>query len=304
MNAQTTEETGQNNGIGATVAEGFPGQRLSVLPRPLVQQALARPGTSRLVVTDCGYFPQARAHGRARPDGIPQVVVIVCSRGAGWCVVDGVCHDVRAGEVVVLPPDTPHSYGAHPDDPWTVWWFHAAGAGLGAYLGDCDLNAVNPVRNLRDVYKAVSLIEEVVQWAERDSTHGSLLAAAGAAWHLLAQLGASPSVRNNRATVIEQAKDYLRDNSTERISVADLAARANMSPSHFAALFREYNGDPVLRYQTQLRMARARELLDTTDQPVSMISRLVGYPDPFYFTRQFKSIHGTTPLRYRAQHKG
>lgn len=42
-------------------AEGFAGQRLQVLPRPLVAQALRRPATARLVVTDCGYFPGPRS---------------------------------------------------------------------------------------------------------------------------------------------------------------------------------------------------------------------------------------------------
>jgi AraC-like DNA-binding protein len=51
-------------------------------------------------------------------------------------------------------------------------------------------------------------------------------------------------------------------------------------------------------------MARARELLDPPELPVASIAATVGYPDAFYFSRQFRAVHGTTPLRYRAQHKG
>ncbi len=39
--------------------EGFPGQRMRVLPRPLVAQALAAPATAQLLVTDVGFFPRA-----------------------------------------------------------------------------------------------------------------------------------------------------------------------------------------------------------------------------------------------------
>ncbi|WP_367379412.1 helix-turn-helix domain-containing protein [Subtercola boreus] len=79
---------------------------------------------------------------------------------------------------------------------------------------------------------------------------------------------------------------------------------AGLSPTHFSWLFKQQTGSPVLHYQTQLRMARARELLDTTDDQVSTVAALVGYDDAFYFSRQFRKIHGTTPLRYRALHKG
>ena len=80
-----------------TIAEGFPGQRMLVLPRPRVREALQLAGTSHLVVTDCGYFPEAQSHGRSRNAPIQQAVVIVCAKGSGWCETD-------AGrfEVVVL----------------------------------------------------------------------------------------------------------------------------------------------------------------------------------------------------------
>lgn len=54
-------------------------------------------------------------------------------------------------------------------------------------------------------------------------------------------------------------------------------------------------------YLKSLRMARARELLDTTDRRVGEIAQLVGYPDPFYFARHFRSVNGCSPTEYRAR---
>ena len=51
-------------------------------------------------------------------------------------------------------------------------------------------------------------------------------------------------------------------------------------------------------------MASARELLDTTTEPVEMIAHSVGYEDSFYFARQFKKIHGLTPSAYRKHDRG
>ena len=286
------------------VEEGFPGQRLLVLPRPLVRTALTRPGTRALLVTDCGYFPRARAHGIRRTEPIQQAVVLVCAGGSGWCTVDGIEHRVNAGQVVVVRPGVPHSYGSDQDDPWTLWWVHLDGAEVPELLRPGGAVGPAPVHTLRDLYRAVALLEEVVEQMERDVSQPSLFAATAAAWHFLAVLAAGSEKEGSRGGTIERAKAYLQEHLADRASVAELAAMARLSPSHFASLFRGQVGLPVLAYQTQLRMSRARELLDTTDLPVAGIAAAVGYPDAFYFSRQFRRVHGITALRYRAQRKG
>lgn len=275
-----------------------------VLPRPRVREALQLPGTAHLVVTDCGYFPEAHSHGQVRPSPISQSVIIVCAQGAGWCQTEAGRFDVIAGQVIILPQGHPHSYGASADDPWTLWWLHVAGNDLPEFLTAAGMTPESPVRNLSDVYRVVALVAEVLQWMERDQTTASLLAAAGAAWHLMALLASDRAPGNERSGLIDRAAEFLRANLDERTDVASLAAMARLSPSHFAALFRKQIGYPVLQYQTQLRMARAREMLDTTELSIAQVAESAGYPDSFYFSRQFKKLHGVTPFRYRAQHKG
>lgn len=324
-------------------AQGFAGERISVLPRPLVREALALPLTSRLLVTDCGYFPAAAGHRRERPSGSPQAIVIFCVDGAGWCRLPSGRYEVRPGQALLIPPGVPHAYGADRERPWTIWWLHLAGADAAGLLGAARLDGARPaarrtagapsggerprservgrgrsgdpatgggprgggrpVIDVADPYRVVSLIEEALARMERDDSAPSRQAAAGAAWHLLALLAADRAPHGG-TDVIEQAQRHLREHVGTRIDVAELAALARLSPSHFAALFHRATGVGVLRYQTRLRMARARELLDTTDLPIGEIARRLGYADPFYFSRRFRSVHGVTATEYRAQHKG
>jgi AraC-like DNA-binding protein len=284
---------------------GFAGERISVLARPLVREALGLPLTSRLLVTDCGYFPQAADHRRSRTEGSPQLIVIVCVDGAGWCRLPSGRFEVGAGQALVIPAGVGHEYGADRDRPWTIWWLHVAGADAGELTGAVLSDPERPVVPVGDVYQAVSLIDEALGRMERDDSVPSRLAAAGAAWHLLALLAAGQTgAPAGRADAVRQAQQYLREHVGARTSVAELAALARLSPSHFAALFRRATGTSVLRYQTRLRMSRARELLDTTDRPIAEIARALGYADPFYFSRQFGRIHGVSPSAYRVQHKG
>jgi AraC-like DNA-binding protein len=284
---------------------GFAGERISVLARPLVRTALGMPVTSRLLVTDCGYFPHAADHRRSRTEGSPQAIVIVCADGAGWCRLPSGRHEVGPGEALVVPAGVAHEYGAARSDPWTIWWLHLAGLDVGELVGAVLPDPSRPVVPVPDVYQAVSLIDDVLGRMERDDSLPSRLAAAGAAWHLLASLAAGHTgAPAGRADAVRQAQQYLREHVGARVSVADLAALARLSPSHFAALFRRATGMGVLQYQTRLRMSRARELLDTTDRPIAEIGRDLGYPDPFYFSRQFGKVHGVSPSAYRTQHKG
>jgi AraC-like DNA-binding protein len=284
---------------------GFAGERISVLARPLMREALGLPLTSRLLVTDCGYFPNAADHLRSRTDGSRQAIVIVCVDGAGWCRLPSGRFEIGPGQAVVIPPGVPHSYGAAASRPWTIWWLHLGGADVGELVGATLADSDRPVIHVGDVYQAVSLVDDVLGRMERDDSVRSRQAAAGSAWHLLALLAADQTgAPAGRSDAIEQARQYLRENVGARTSVAELAALARLSPSHFAALFRRATGTGVLQYQTRLRMSRARELLDTTDRSIAEIARALGYADPFYFSRQFRSVHGTSPSDYRVQHKG
>jgi AraC-like DNA-binding protein len=60
-------------------------------------------------------------------------------------------------------------------------------------------------------------------------------------------------------------------------------------------------GEPqcLTEYVKRLRMARARELLLTTDRSIADIAGEVGYPDQFYFSRQFRAVAGSSPRHFR-----
>jgi AraC family transcriptional regulator, arabinose operon regulatory protein len=224
-----------------------------VLPRPRVREFLQQGGTARLVVTDCGYFPRAKSHGRNRAVPIGQAVVMVCVDGKGWCETPAGRFEVEAGQAIVLPPGHPHTYGADATEPWTLWWMHAVGPELPDFLAAAGMGIEAPVRRPSNLYLLVSLLTEVVQWMERDSTTQSLLAAAGAAWHAFSLLAVDIATSDSTTELIDQSAEYLRTHITEHVSVGDLATMARLSPSHFATLFKRRIGYPVLQYQTQVR---------------------------------------------------
>ncbi|MGC3957754.1 MAG: helix-turn-helix transcriptional regulator [Verrucomicrobiota bacterium] len=74
---------------------------------------------------------------------------------------------------------------------------------------------------------------------------------------------------------------------------------ANISPSHFFAVFKRQTGFAPLDFFIRLRMQRACELLGTTSLSVKEVAAELGYDDPFYFSRVFKTVSGIAPTDYR-----
>lgn len=288
-----------------TRREGFPGQRMRVLPRPLVAAALAAPVTAHLLVTDVGFFPRAASHGRTRPHGAAQHVVIVCTAGSGTCELPGGTHTVGPGEALVIPAGTPHRYESDDADPWTIWWVHVVGRSVPEHLAAIGTDVGRPVVGCADVTRVTALLDTVLRRMEQDESPSTLVAASGAAWHALALLAAERRYTGgSRADSVAATVEHLRADPATRVSLGELAGMAGLSRSHFSALFRRATGYGPLEYQTRLRMGRARELLDTTDRTVASIAHEVGYADPLYFSRQFRRIHGVTATDHRARDQG
>ena len=105
-----------------------------------------------------------------------------------------------------------------------------------------------------------------------------------------------PPIQQQR---IKRIQDYLRAHMDENPTTTDLAHAAQISPSHLIRLFGEATGLTPRRYLFELRIERAKELLSTTQMPISEIALEVGFFDQSHLNRVFKRIHGVTPGLYR-----
>ncbi len=105
------------------------------------------------------------------------------------------------------------------------------------------------------------------------------------------------------ARKIEQSIAYMSQHLNQPLQVATLAAAVNVSPSHYSALFKRWMGSSPIDYFIRLRMRHACQLFDNTSLNVKAVAAALGYDDPFYFSRIFKSINRVTPSEYRMMSK-
>lgn len=111
--------------------------------------------------------------------------------------------------------------------------------------------------------------------------------------------GGTLSMASETAGRIARSIAYMMDHLDEPVQVSTLAAQASVSPSHYFALFKRQTGTAPIDFFIRLRMNHARVLLDSTGSSVKEIAATMGYDDPFYFSRVFKSVHRVAPAEYR-----
>ncbi|MFB6774615.1 GlxA family transcriptional regulator [Streptomyces sp. NPDC056337] len=102
------------------------------------------------------------------------------------------------------------------------------------------------------------------------------------------------------AAVREHALRHLH----EPLTVADLAARADMSPRSFARHFTAETGTTPLRWLLDQRVAAAQRLLERTDLPMPEVARRAGFGSEVTMRQHFASRLATSPRAYRAAFTG
>jgi len=98
------------------------------------------------------------------------------------------------------------------------------------------------------------------------------------------------------ARQLKRATDHIGDNlAAGDLSLAGLAAQANLSPFHFSRLFKRSTGMSPHQYVIRERVERAKGLLLRGDMPAAAVAREVGFSDQGHLSRHTRRLLGATP---------
>ena len=102
---------------------------------------------------------------------------------------------------------------------------------------------------------------------------------------------------------LSPALTHIHDHPDQAHTVESLAKCVALSPSRFAARFRESFGHSVMSYVTQVRVHMACRLINDTDQCLTDIAEQCGYHGLPGFCRSFKALIGLSPAAWRNNHR-
>lgn len=118
---------------------------------------------------------------------------------------------------------------------------------------------------------------------------------------LLAEMArnTSPLPETHRPSWLNHAQDYLHAYFTERLSLATIAEKVGVHPSHLVRAFRQHFRCTIGDYVRNLRIQQARQELAQSDTSIHEIALTLGYSDQSHFTTAFKRQTGISPAAFR-----
>lgn len=239
-----------------------------------------------------------------RPAGMKGFIINLTVKGRGQVFSGEDAFDCEPGDLLLFQPQTPHFYGRSPEsDCWHHRWIYFRPR---AYWSDWLMwqDEKRGVGRLRLPERLRGEFDRLFANIEQTHTSGRRFAEE-LAMNLLERLllraveedpRSHQQIRDPR--VIE-ACQYVTQNLAGEVKIDEVANHVCLSPSRLAHLFREQMGVNLLRWREDQRVIRAKLLLQTTQEPIATVGRIVGYDDQLYFSRVFRKRVGVSPSDFR-----
>jgi AraC-like DNA-binding protein len=216
----------------------------------------------------------------------------------------GTEHLAGSGTLVLINPDELHTGHKGTEDGWLYRAFYPDSGQMLSLLAELELPTDHLPAFGATLYRDPDLVNGFCQLHRLLESPATALQQQ-TAWRelmlsLLQRHAAVPEAgkpgKEHRAVTL--AKDLLHAQLAAPPSLEELAAAVNLSPFHFARVFRRATGMPPHTWLMQQRIARARVLLQGGCLPLEVATQL-GFADQSHLSRQFKQVYGVGPGAYR-----
>ncbi len=233
---------------------------------------------------------------------------------AGEYLYRGARHPIAPGSLRLIQPGEMHAsrdFGA--DRPLTTYLLYFPSALLHDLVTQlAGVPVVTPVfpspvvddPALATMFRALcrSIVNEPMITGPTLASDSRLLATLTAFIERHAERRVVATAAGREPDAVATAREYLLDHLDENVSLSRLAALVGLTPHYLDRAFAKAVGIPPHRYQTQLRVLRAKDLL-ATGLPIDTVALRSGFADQSHLGRHFKRLVGVTPGRYRLEQR-
>jgi AraC-like DNA-binding protein len=242
-------------------------------------------------------------HGPKRREALPthfrpHIVV----GGSGTIEVAGVVHTLKPGDMFTFWPNVHIRYWSNPDNPWEVYWLDLTGDGAAAWLYACGFAEDCPFLRPADSVPAIATLKRLYDFYRR-RRQGDACRVVALLYEFAAALGGAlpaPMPRADAAeSLVARAMAMTESMLASAINVDQLAGSLGVDRTTLFRAFRKRLGRAPADYLSQVRIAKAQDLLVRTKLDIESVAHTAGFANAKYFYRRFRQVTGTTPAAYR-----
>ena len=103
--------------------------------------------------------------------------------------------------------------------------------------------------------------------------------------------------------LVNAAKKYVQKNYKEKLTLAMISSDIGISQGYLSSVFKKTTGSNLNDYVNHVKIEKAKDLLGMHEYMMYEISDMLGFENPYYFSKVFKRITGMTPSDYETMRK-
>lgn len=262
---------------------------------------------------------QALHPHKSERSGLNSCLFFTVLSGSGELVYDGKSYELHTGDCVFIDcrkvyshetghVNTDNSGINNVNSLWSLQWCHFYGPNMNAIYRKYQERGGRPVFQTEQLHNYRTILTELYQIAKSDDyvrdmrihekLSSLLILLMEDAW-----CGEKVSKSTPSAVDIQQVKEYLDINFTERITLDDLASRFYINKYYLLSRFKERYGVTINSYLNQIRVTYVKQQLRFTDKTVECLAVELGV-EPNYLSRLFKKVEGVSPTEFRSKWRG
>ncbi len=227
---------------------------------------------------------------------VPRHWLLLALEGRSDCRCPGSSITLDPGDLIWIPPHTPHDMIWSPTFRFAEVYFHLMDQ-------DDHLVTTDRPRVWRQVGHVKAATDRIADEIQLGGNHHDLRLRARLADMVIElwRAGSASSAKSAGLTPDQQTQlvRYTRAHLAEAVTPADLAALLDLSPNYFSRLFSRTFKLTPRAWLNRERLRAAAELLSRSHLTVYQVADRFGYSDVPQFSRQFKSVMGVSPMAYR-----
>ena len=285
----------------------FYGDRSVVLSKLQLEKIKQTPLFGQLYLSDIGFYPAARSHFRKRKRGILEHILIYSVDGSGFIQIKDEKFEILPNTYFVIEAGTAHSYWSSSASPWSIYWLHFGGNRsrfFKRFFGK--VHQLNPSTDAR-IDDRIRLFDEILTVLEAGFSSENVEYSNLCLNSLLASFFYLHTFRSAKGLKykdpVEKAIHYMQENLNRSLTIGELALKVKLSESHLSKLFKNRTGSSPIDYFIKLKMQEAIRLLTNQSLRIKEVAFILGYKDPFYFSRIFTQHIGENPKRFLEAHR-